>query len=56
MYKVKTDEDIKSDFEAIAACILPYNHVANNKAYSHKNEKHNAYDASIEITVGDRDR
>ena len=36
--KVESDEDLTSDFEAMAACILPHEPVGNKKAYSNKNE------------------
>ena len=31
--KVETNNELKSDFEAIRACVLPHNPTANNKAY-----------------------
>ena len=32
--KVETDKSLKSDFEGMAAYILPYEHVANSKLCS----------------------
>ena len=30
--KLETEEELNSDFEAMSACILPYDHVANVNA------------------------
>ena len=52
--KVENSEGLKSDFEAMAAHIFPYDHVANNKAYLNKNKKHNVSDSGIVSMVRDR--
>ena len=54
--KIETDEDLKLDFEAMVASILPWDHIANNKAYSNKNEKHSVSDTRIASMVGGRDQ
>ena len=54
--KVETDEELKSDFEAMSAYILTYDPVANKKDYSNKNKKRDMSNAVIASTVGDRNR
>ena len=53
--KVETDEELKSYFEAAAACVLLCDPVASNKSYSIKNEKQNVPDASIAPMKRSRD-
>ena len=54
--KAETDEELKSDFEAMTAHILLYEPVSNNKANSNQNEKWSVSDAGITSMVGVRDQ
>ena len=54
--KVETNDNLKSDFEEMAAYILPCDHIANKKGNSNKNRKHRVFDASVESIVGGRDQ
>ena len=54
--KVETVEELKTDFEAIEAWILPHDHWANNKAYSNANDKCSVSDAVIVSMVGGIDQ
>ena len=45
---------LKSDFEAMSACIFPDDPAANNKAYSNKKKKHIVSNAEISSMVGGR--
>ena len=53
--KVETNEELKSYFEAVAACVLLCDPIASNKSYSIKNEIHNVSDASISQMKRGRD-
>ena len=54
--KVETNEEIKSDFEATKACILPHDPAANNKVCSNKNQKNSASNVGITSMIGGRDK
>ena len=54
--QVETNDKLKSDFEEMVACILPYNPVSNKKTNSNKNGKHSASDARVSSIVGGRDQ
>ena len=54
--KVETDESLKSDFEGMAAYVLPCDPVANNKANSNKTEKCSVSDDSVASMVGGRNK
>ena len=50
--KVETGESLKSDFEGMSACILPHDHVANNKANSNKKDKCSVADDTVASMIG----
>ena len=54
--KVETEENLKSDFEAMAAYIMPCYPLANDKANSNRNEKHSVSDSSVASMVGGRNQ
>ena len=45
--KAETDDNLKSYFEAMVACILQRDPLANNKANSNKNEKHSVSELAL---------
>ena len=54
--EIEMDEDLKSNFDEMAAFVLPFDHVASKKIYSHKNDEHNFSETGISSILGGRDQ
>ena len=49
--QVETENEIKSYFEVMASCILPYDPVENNKACANNNYKHIVSNTKVDVLI-----